>query len=202
MNQRTLLVEFHELWHVGSGRGRGTHLDAVVDRDESGLPYVPGRMLKGVLREAAERVANWCPAAPAHAATLTQLFGARPGDRSGEAPLEACAPGTLHVSDARLPAEVAKWLASEAGERYRERLFREHFSTAIDHETGTARESSLRGIEVAVPMTLEAEIRVAPLDSAEGGFELLARALPLVRALGAHRTRGLGRVSLAFKDEA
>lgn len=201
MNSRTLLVEFHDLWHVGSGRGRGAHLDAVVDRDESGLPYVPGRMLKGVLRDAAERLAGWHPGAAGDPGLLGKLFGSPDHGKFGTQHEEDHA-GALRVSDARLPNEVTDWLASDDGERYRERLYREHFSTAIEHASGTAVEKSLRGIEVVVPMTLAAEIHIIGDRDADTGFALLKHAFPLVRSLGAHRTRGFGRVSLTFKDQA
>lgn len=197
MNTRTLQLEFHDLWHVGSGRGRGAHLDAIVDRDESGLPYVPGRMLKGVLRDAAERLAKWRAVDTETSAALGALFG-RPGDSHAGAGHDM--PGVLHASDARLPDDVACWLASSAGTAYRERLYREHFSTRIDHASGTAADHSLRGIETVVPMTLFAEISIAGAAHAARGFDLLREALPLVRALGAHRSRGFGRVSLSFKE--
>ncbi len=199
MNTRTLQLEFHDLWHVGSGRGRGAHLDAVVDRDEYDLPYVPGRMLKGVLRDAAERLAEWRAASTETEALLGALFG-RPGHGDGGAGHGM--PGVLHVSDARLPGDVAQWLASGEGKDYRERIFREHFSTRIDHASGTASQSSLRGIETVVPMTLVAEISIGSEPHAGPGFDLLRTALPLVRALGAHRNRGFGRVSLSFKESA
>ena len=69
-------------------------------------------------------------------------------------------------------------------------------------EEGVAKEGSLRGIQVYVPMPL-----IAPLDwlpgsddanEAERGFAALALCLPLVEGLGGHRTRGLGRVQLSL----
>ncbi len=73
--------------------------------------------------------------------------------------------------------------------------------TAIE-ETGVAKEGSLRGIEVYVPMPLTAPIDWIGEDdeaAANAAFAMLARSLPLVEGLGAHRTRGLGRVALTLE---
>lgn len=48
-----LTIEFHGYWHVGSGRGDGLGTDAAVIRTSGKLPYVPGRTIKGLLRDAA-----------------------------------------------------------------------------------------------------------------------------------------------------
>lgn len=45
-------VEMYSDWHCGSGLAAGASADAVVVKDESGLPYIPGRTLKGLLSEA------------------------------------------------------------------------------------------------------------------------------------------------------
>ena len=47
-----LTVEILSYWHAGSGLGRGADLDALVLRNGDDLPYLPGRTLKGLLREA------------------------------------------------------------------------------------------------------------------------------------------------------
>ena len=46
-------IEFFSNWHCGSGLAAGADVDALVIKDNNGLPYVPGRTLKGLLREAA-----------------------------------------------------------------------------------------------------------------------------------------------------
>ena len=46
-------IEFFSNWHCGSGLAAGADVDALVIKDNNGLPYVPGRTLKGLLRDAA-----------------------------------------------------------------------------------------------------------------------------------------------------
>ena len=53
-----LRVIFESDWHVGSGAGIPGHLDSQVLRDGNGLPFVPGKTLTGILRDAAEWVAH------------------------------------------------------------------------------------------------------------------------------------------------
>lgn len=47
-------IEFHDFWCVTSGLAGGAKADILTLKDPNGLPYVPGRTLKGLLREAAE----------------------------------------------------------------------------------------------------------------------------------------------------
>src|SRR5690606_9013632 len=56
MTTATVVVSMRSDWIVGSGRGRAGGIDATVQRDADGLPYIPAKTLTGVLRDAAERV--------------------------------------------------------------------------------------------------------------------------------------------------
>ncbi len=207
-----LVVDVRSYWHAGTGRGSGSHLDAVVARDREGFPFLPGRTLKGLLREAVARAEAWGWLEDAGGASgqpdLTRrLFGPEPGDGGGtEEGVSGGWCGLLRVGDARLPrAARAAILAAEAedGEGLREGLFRTHFATAIDPERGTPREGTLRGMEVAVPLRLEAPVSVHPsarhVELRERWHAILERALPLVRAVGADRSRGLGRAVLTLQ---
>lgn len=197
MNQRTLRVEFLDPWHVGSGRGQGVHLDAVVERDVDGLPYVPGRLLRGAVRDAAEDLCAWRQAASDDVADLFGRLLPPAGLPAGLAPR----PGRLRVSDARLPEPERAWLAREDEEAQAARgaLFMSAFQTALDGKLGTAKSGSLRGIELVVPLALEAVVEVeGDATAAARGWALFDRALPLVRALGAHKSRGHGRVQLRW----
>ena len=49
-------IEFHTDWHCGSGLAAGADVDALVVKDQSGLPFVPGKTIKGLLREAVEEI--------------------------------------------------------------------------------------------------------------------------------------------------
>ena len=49
-----LTFELLGYWHVGSGRGSGAAEDASVIKTPDGWPYVPGKAVKGLVREAAQ----------------------------------------------------------------------------------------------------------------------------------------------------
>jgi hypothetical protein len=66
-------------------------------------------------------------------------------------------------------------------------------STAIDEKTGTALDKSLRGIEVTIPLILEAPLSIQG-ESDWPWQEYLNMALPLLRHVGSKRNRGMGRV--------
>ncbi len=194
MNVMRLEVDFRGYWHAGTGRGSGHHLDALVCRDACGLPYLPGKTLRGLLRDALGRLEEWGSAAAASAGITQDLFGSTAWEYNNGAPVtrDTTEPGKLFVSDARLPEDVSAWLAQEDNAPLRAGLFREHFSTAMTKQ-GVARNKSLRGTEVSVPLTLTAEVHLLPGCEAHGWKEALKAALPLVRAAGSHRSRGFGR---------
>ena len=54
----TLTLTFLSYWQCGTGTGGGD-LDELVARDAAGMPFVSGKRLKGVLREAYECLEHW-----------------------------------------------------------------------------------------------------------------------------------------------
>jgi len=212
----TLVVDVRAYWHAGTGRGSGSHLDAVVARDPEGLPLLPGRTLKGLLRDATARALAWgwfddLGVRDAEPDAVSQLFGPPVQiEADGRRPRGGC--GLLRISDARLPERTrSAFRAGRASPRSGGRdpaagLYRALFATAIDPDTGTPLEHALRGMEVAVPLRLEAQVTLHPSaawrDLADRWHALLERALPLVRAVGAHRSRGLGRAVLRLEAVA
>lgn len=207
----TLTFDIHTYWHIGTGHGDAAIADAVVARDASGLPYLPGRAVKGLLRAAADlavRAGHWAesdvhalfgkplPAPPPSASTDSDdsdalLEGGRftPG---GDSPLV--------FSSASLPQAWRDWAASSSGEdptSVINALFARLASTKIDKD-GVASDATLRVMEVTVPMTLTATVR--PLERSPKGWESrLIELCPFVRTLGADRNRGLGRVTVTGK---
>jgi len=190
-----LTVDLKNYWHAGGGRGAGSVYDAIVHRDSDGLPVLPGRHLKGLLRDACARAEAWGWAGFSTGVTAT-LFGEAPETVTDRPPK----PGCLRVGDATLPEELSRWLATE-GRAYLPHLFRGLYSTAVEHETGTAKEYSLRGMEVTVPLTLTALIEPLPgRQPPEEWPRRISSVLCLVDAVGAHRSRGLGRAHLRLEE--
>ena len=189
-----LTIELLDFWHCGTGKGSGEFLDALVERDRAGLPYVPGKMLKGLLRDAVGLCEAW---GRLHEGLQHRLFGSDSFNNETQQPAQPALPGCLQVSNACLPSELLAWLAHPDNVNYRQALFREAFATAVDAKSGVALGKSLRGMEVAIPMTLEAEIKPVPGQTPPQDWQAaLTKALPLVGAVGHQRSRGLGRCIL------
>ena len=192
MAKRMILeISILDYWHCGSGRSNGYSLDFVAERDSLGLPFVPGRVLKGILRDALARYEAY---GHTPQGTTLALFGA-----SG---MDAPAPGGLRIADARLPEALRNWLQADGSAAYRQGLSRELFSSAVDETTGITSERRPRGIETIVPLTLESELQpITGLPLPVGWSDILIAALPLVGAVGAYRTRGLGRCEMRIFQE-
>jgi len=39
-------------WHIGSGLDSATDVDALVLKDDNKLPYIPGKTIKGLIKDA------------------------------------------------------------------------------------------------------------------------------------------------------
>lgn len=198
---RQLVIHISSYWHAGTGRGHGSALDAAVHRDGRGLPALPGRTVKGLVRDAVHRWESFGGFGPPESGlpTVTErLFGPYGSDGSDTWP------GLLRFSDAELAPDVAEYLARHP--ELVDPLFRSHFSTAVDPATGTARDGSLRGVELVIPLTLLSTITTVEVarhrDLLGCWPDRVREALPLVQGVGSARSRGLGRAECALTESA
>ncbi len=186
MTEARIIFEMLGYWHMGTGSGKGFDYDAVVSKTAKKLPYIPGRTVKGLLREAvllleeAGRVAS---------GTTADLFGRADVDSRYDS-----AEGRIAFSSATLhpdPSAEPGWNNSLP-----DYLYAGIASTRID-ERGQAVDQSLRRIEVAIPAVLTASASCDDLSTT--WVEVLKGAAPLVRMAGSHRHRGLGRVKVTVE---
>jgi CRISPR/Cas system CSM-associated protein Csm3 (group 7 of RAMP superfamily) len=189
MKTVSLNIDITSFWHIGSGHGRGGDVDAVVLRDTAGLPYIPGKTIKGLIREAAQIAEDNQKLA---AGTVSAWFG----KNTDEKPKSPEIPGKLVFDNAHIEIHDRDVLVNNkdltAG------LFVSIASTKIDSETGVAEDQTLRRKEVVIPLTLQTHIH-GPDDTE--WVNVLQKALPLVRTLGVNRHRGLGRCSMTIQTE-
>ena len=194
-------IELHSEWRSGTGRGRGLHVDAEALRDPLGLPMLPGRQLKGLIRHALETGAAW-----GHWGhdVVDRLCGVSASEAQSRFNTQE---GTISFSSARMECpwlEYVKALQEGSDDDRAEaqavtaQLFFVKRQTALD-DRGLAKNHSLRSVEVCAPMTLYA--RVYGELSAEDEAHL-KRALKMIRAVGGHTTRGLGRATLTLERGA
>lgn len=206
LNTALLSLRIHEWFHCSAGRGIRSGANTLVQRDGA-LPYVPGRTLKGLLRDAvaqAEYFSTYSEVAPLVPAGATNvLFGVAtevvprgPGDFAGQR--LGTRGGLLGVGNAVLPLAWQRWGTTDQGTNMLHDLAQMLHRTAIGDD-GVAERQSLRSLEVMPPMSLEAVLvfhgDTDPFTPQGGWWEIVREALPLLRALGAGRGRGLGRVT-------
>ncbi len=169
-------IEFFSNWHCGSGLAAGADVDALAIKDMNGIPYVPGRTLKGLLREAATILSD-------DKNTIGTVFGVS-GDEDGHKT------GCAFFGNATLPSAEYQYIA-ELG--LAPHLYQTFASTSID-ENGIAKDNTLRKIETVVPCKLEGEI----LNIPDGAENILEEAMHFIKRMGTGRNRGYGRCKVAI----
>ena len=196
-------AEFLSYWHIGTGRGSGHNLDALVEKDEHRLPFIPGRTLKGLFRDAFYKLDVW------QSTQYTDLlFGSR-NNNSDEATRNDTHAGLLRFSNLEL-IKKSHLIEQKSLIPY---LYQSLASTAIDEVTGSAKDKSLRMIEVVVPASLSGTVSLLePIGESEHQNKqrafleqenikaLIEQAASLITHIGANKNRGFGRVVLEVKE--
>lgn len=195
--EQILKVTFESDWHIGSGAGIPGSIDRQVLRDDNGLPYVPGKTLTGILRDAAEWVATtrdriengnkW-------AGALHSLFGSQKNEEK-ITPSEAI----LGISNANFSQEVTD--ALRTNDDIRNALFVVRPGIKIDPNTGcTLKDHLFSTEEVRGGCVLYARIRLSQeLDLNQK--KLFGDAVKAVRRIGGKRRRGGGRCRLELLSD-
>lgn len=182
-------IQIHSYWHCGSGLAAGADMDSLVIKDINGLPYIPGKTIKGLLREAFDEIYTLAGNQEASDDYL-RLFGYLDDDFESKKDVEMkkseafFTNATLVDKDDILRNRLQRFMYSSIAQ------------TAIDKE-GVAQKHSLRKMEVVVPCKLEGEIIDVPKDMKQ----TLLKALRFVKNLGSNRNRGLGRCTITIKEE-
>ena len=169
-------IEFFSNWHCGSGLAAGADVDALVIKDSNGLPYVPGRTLKGLLRDAAANLSL-------DNDTVSTIFGVS-GDEVGHKT------GCSFFGNATLPSTQYQYIVEQGLAPH---LYQTFASTRID-ENGIAKDNTLRKIETVVPCKLEGEILNVP----DGAEQTLKDAMCFIKRMGTGRNRGYGRCKISI----
>ncbi len=187
----------------GRGDGVAGVVDAEVQHDPTGMPYLAGRTLKGLLgAECADIVFAVKAARPEQAARWNaaeaRLFGTRGGALAGEA--------NLRVGSAQLPADLRSRIAQDIeAERITraevlESLTALRRQTAMDAVTGAPLENTLRAMRVILretPFEAELSFRQDPSDDERA---LLAACVKALRRAGTGRNRGRGKLKAELFD--
>lgn len=169
-------------WHCGSGLSAGAQSDSELLKDENNHPYIPGKTIKGLLKDALMEM-------PKNSSGISQeiineIFGYEIKEINK---VIRTKPGKAFFSNATLPQIERKEITAELSEF----LYRNISSTAID-KNGIAENKSLRRMEVCMPLILEGWID----DLEAEQKQTIIKATKWVRHLGVNRNRGLGRCKI------
>ncbi len=194
---------------IASAEGYGALIDTDIVFDEVGLPYIPARRIKGCLRDSAIEVLDMLFEAKIEGfldltiersdkfryKLVNEVFGVPGMDTPSKVSLT-----NLHIREYPL---IKQWLEylTEARDS-KDLISRDSItafytdttkSTAIDKDTGTAKETSLRTTRsVKAGLEFCGEIKMATCTAAHE--RLLCLAAANLRSMGSMRTRGFGRV--------
>lgn len=186
-------ITFFSEWHTGSGLTSGSDLDALVLKDKDGLPFIPGKTLKGLLKGAAIDINEIKNVNSAKDDFIIKVFGYF--DEEKKLQSEVHKKGKAYFTDAGL-SEGLKAEIFNHKNTLTPFLFRSMASTAID-ESGVAKKRSLRKMETCIPLCLEANIMF--LDDAY--IERMEECMQWIKRMGLSRHRGLGRCKFEIIKE-
>ncbi len=164
-------VTFYDFWHLSSGVSAGAQMDSLVVKDVHGLPYIPGKTIKGLLRE---------NVALLDASKVDEIFGS-----------EGSSMASSYFSNATLDDATVAYLHKNP--ILKRHLFDKVTSTKIGKD-GIADDQTLREIEVVIPLTLSGTI-------VSQERELIAQAALMIKQMGLNRHRGLGRCKVEVSDD-
>ena len=196
-----LTIEFQSKWRIGSGEG-SLLVDRLVTRDACNRPFIPGSLLKGVVRETCEKLSRtmeFPPPADPHEQDLDiqDLFmplakQPSPVDRLFGNTYES---GGLYFRNATLEEETPYGAISEQSRICKYRVL------------GTAREHHLFGSEYVAPLTFKTTVtgwheNLIGLEENDPPYAycLLIAALLKVERIGGDRSTGNGAVRVQIDN--
>ncbi len=185
MNKIRYKIEFHTDWHCGSGLAAGADVDALVVKDEKGMPFVPGKTIKGLVREAVEEIRSLQNISLD--SSFFESFGFFERDKN------EIKKGSMFFANAELKKEEYEAIVSNNASRF---MYRNVANTAID-ENCIAKKHSLRKIQVVVPCSLYGEIIEVPNEMTDE----IIQSFGFIKRLGQNRNRGLGRCTITVEEK-
>ena len=200
----TVSLELRSDTALAGLRRRSGIVDIDVVHDDDGLVYIPGRRLKGLLRDAWRQMS---PHFPELEGSALALFGG-PGETGWEAE-------GRDFSDAVLPDDVASWLrwavrrsspdpAPLSPVQVLDGLTVVRHTTARDRALGGApADGSLRAVRlVRRGLRFESTVLLGRGVERDRSARVLAMAASNLRELGLGRSRGRGWVTATMSAEA
>ena len=176
-------IKFLDYWHISSGKSGGALYDVLVLKDKNKLPFIPGRSIKGLVRDNAYQLG------------LLELNSRNEKFKNDDLRKclgEAEVKGECYFSNLELNEKEKNSLISQKLQNF---LYDRLTFTALD-KNRVAKDDTLREFEVVIPLILEGYVEVC-----EECKEDIKKLLKMIKRLGLNRRRGLGRCEIIIKDE-
>jgi CRISPR/Cas system CMR subunit Cmr4 (Cas7 group RAMP superfamily) len=203
-------IEIHLTLRSDATFGRGDGVAGLIDQEiehdtATGLPFIRGRTLKGLL---VEECANILYALELQQSSAYYKFKNTAKSLFGQAGSTLDDDGVMHVGSALLPEELRQ--AVDASIKQEELKLKSddvlsslttiRRQTAVNEETGAPEETTLRSMRVLLRETeLTAQLYFNPGPDREA-LALLAACALLLRRGGTGRNRGRGRIKVELYD--
>lgn len=195
-------ITFFSFWLCSAGMSPIIGNKAMAVKDADGLPYVPGRTLKVVLRDSFQKMIKWKFSEQCYGRDFSEQNLKREVLRNsfydlfGNSQLKA---GTAHFSDATLPEEERSYIIATETQRY---LFSEtsHLRILEDIEKGPS--VAEFKTEVVIPCTLNGSIYISKdSDNMSDIIDVFKDSFGFVKRIGLHHSIGYGRCQMKMKEQ-
>ncbi len=174
-----------------SGDTYNSVVDTDVVYDENGIPYIPAKRIKGCIREAAQEMAELGIATQ----EVMDIFGKEGNQNSAFSLSNAYIENYNQVLE---DLEKCSCKSLKSPQNVLNQYTYMRTQTAVDSETGIAKDNSLRRIRVVKKgLTFIADCNWVKTVTMP---ELLVQAVSLVKHMGMSRTRGLGLVEMKLSE--
>lgn len=177
------IFKFLSEWHCSSGLTGTSEIDLTVIKDDEGFPYIPGRTIKGLLRDFAQNIYE-SSKEDKWGKFIENIFGS-----------EGDAPGKVIFSNAVISGNLKEKILKINDDKNKpavQYIYTGRTFTKINENTGTAEDKTLRSIEFVIPLILVSEWHCSG-DIVSEDIDMLKICAKGVKRLGLNRNRGFGR---------
>lgn len=177
------IFKFFSEWHCSSGLTGTSEIDLTPIKDDLGFPYIPGRTIKGLLRDFAQSIyessnkEEW-------GKFIENAFGMG-GNNQGKVIFSNA------VVSKSLKENILK-ISKEENKSVIQHIYIRRTFTKIDEETGIAEDKTLRSIEFVIPLIMISEWDCCG-DISVDEINMLKICAKGIKRLGLNRNRGFGR---------
>lgn len=195
--RKKLQIELKSDLCAGSGESLGSLIDTDICYDEYGFPYIPSKRLKGLIKEAFIEYMDW-KKDESLIKVKEELFGTEDSRNSGNLRIDNAYLKNISSIEndiENIEEQYKKYLGKQ---RIVELNTDIRYQTAVDEESGVAKENSLRSIRVLESGNVfEAFIEC----DKEAEEKILEKCIKLLAHMGNNRTRGLGEIKCSIIDD-